>query len=93
MPYIAKSSERGRPCYSANEQTFPKSSFEELLFLGGLDVYRSYSGYESHAPFKDFFPFRKLRFGGRQSNVSMTITASRASRTIILVSILGVSTY
>ena len=32
----------------------------------------SYSGYQSHAPSNDFFPFRKLRFGGRQSNVSMT---------------------
>ena len=32
-----------------------------------------YSGYQSHAPSNDFFLFRKLRFGGRQSNVSMTI--------------------
>ena len=32
-----------------------------------------YSGYQSHAPFSDFFPFQKLSFGGRQSNVSMTI--------------------
>ena len=32
-----------------------------------------YSGYQSHAPFNDFFPFQKLSFGGRQSNVSMTI--------------------
>ena len=30
-----------------------------------------------------FSPFRKLRFGGRQSNVSMTITASGVSRTTI----------
>ena len=28
-----------------------------------------------------FFPFRKLRFGGRQSNVSMTITSSGVSGT------------
>ena len=34
---------------------------------------RAYSGYQSHAPFNDFFPFQKLSFGGRQSNVSMTI--------------------
>ena len=33
-----------------------------------------YSGYQSHAPSNDFFPFLKVRFGGRQSNVSMTIT-------------------
>ena len=39
----------------------------------------SYSDYQSHAPSNDFFPFRKLRFGGRQSNVSMTITASGVS--------------
>ena len=39
---------------------------------------RHYSGYHSHAPFNDFFPFRKLRFGGRQSNASMTITASNS---------------
>ena len=31
------------------------------------------SGYQSHAPFNNFFPFQKLSFGGRQSNVSMTI--------------------
>ena len=37
------------------------------------------------------FPSRRLRFGGRQSNVSMTITASGVSRTIISESILGVS--
>ena len=41
-----------------------------------------------HATFKDFFPFRKLHFGGRQSNVSMTIMASRVSRTTISLSIL-----
>ena len=46
----------------------------------GRDMYqpRHYSGYQSHAPFNDFFPFRKLRFGGRQSNASMTITASNS---------------
>ena len=32
-----------------------------------------YSGYQSHAPFNDFLPLQKLSFGGRQSNVSMTI--------------------
>ena len=32
-----------------------------------------YSGYQSHEPFNDLFPFQKLSFGGRQSNVSMTI--------------------
>ena len=37
--------------------------------------------YQSHASSNDFFPFRKLRFGGCQSNVSMTITASGVSRT------------
>ena len=41
----------------------------------------AYIGYQSHAHSNDFFPFRKLRFGGRQSNVSMTITASGVSRT------------
>ena len=51
----------------------------------------TYSGYQSHVPSHDFFPFRKLHFGGRQSNVSMAITASRVSRTIISVSILWVS--
>ena len=34
-----------------------------------------YSGYHSRAPLNDFFPFEKLSFGGRQSNVSMTIVA------------------
>ena len=33
-----------------------------------------YSGYQSHAPSNSFFLFRKLSFGGRQSNVTMTIT-------------------
>ena len=32
-----------------------------------------YSGYQSHALLNDFFTFEKLSFGGRQSNVSMTI--------------------
>ena len=35
----------------------------------------AYSGYQSHAPSNDFL----LRFGGRQSNVSMTIKASGVS--------------
>ena len=38
-----------------------------------------------------FFLFQKLRFGGRQSNVSMTITASGVSGTTILMLILRVS--
>ena len=42
------------------------------------------SGYQSHAPSNDFFLVRKLRSGGRQSNVSMTITASGVSRTSVL---------
>ena len=50
----------------------------------------AYSGYESHAPSNDFFPFRKLCFGGCQSNLSMAITASGVSRTVISVSVLGV---
>ena len=33
------------------------------IFFGAL-VY--YSGYQSHAPLNDFFPFEKLIFGGRQ---------------------------
>ena len=37
-----------------------------------------------------FFPFQKLRFGGRQSNVSMTITASGVTGTDISMSILRV---
>ena len=37
-----------------------------------------------------FFPFQKLRFGGRQSNVSMTITASGVTGTDISTSILRV---
>ena len=49
-----------------------------------------YSGSQSHAPSNDFFPFRKLRFGGRQSNVSMTITACGVSRTTISMSIVRV---
>ena len=32
-------------------------------------IHSSYSGYQSLRPFNDFSPF----FGGRQSNVSMTI--------------------
>ena len=32
----------------------------------------AYSGYQSHAPFNIFFPFQKLSFGERQSNVIMT---------------------
>ena len=34
-----------------------------------------------------FFPFQKLRFGGRQSNVSMTITSGVVTGTTILMSI------
>ena len=41
-----------------------------------------YSGYHSHTPSNDFFPLRKLNFGGCQSNASMTITASGVSRTL-----------
>ena len=37
-----------------------------------------------------FFPIRKLRFGGRQSNVSMTIMACGVSRTTISMSIVRV---
>ena len=37
-----------------------------------------------------FFPFQKLRFGGRQSNVSMTITASEVTGTDISMSIIRV---
>ena len=48
----------------------------------------AYSGYQSHAPSNDFFLFQKLRFGGRQSNVSMTIMASAVSGTTISMSIL-----
>ena len=54
-------------------------------------IFGTYSGYQSHAPSNDFFLFRKLCFDGRQSNVSMTITVNGVSRTIISVSILGVS--
>ena len=50
-----------------------------------------YSSYQSHAPPTIFFPFQKLRFGGRQSNVSMTITASAVTGTTISMSILRVS--
>ena len=35
--------------------------------------FQNYSGYQSHTPFNNFFSFQKLSFGGRQSNVSMTI--------------------
>ena len=38
-----------------------------------FEVCIPYSGYQSHAPFEDFFPLQKLSFGGRQSNVSMTM--------------------
>ena len=67
----------------------------ELLFhlYLTLTIYirDSYSGYQSQAPSNNFFPFRKLCFGGRQSNVSMTIMASGVSRTTISMSILRVS--
>ena len=55
-----------KPCPSLHPYTLTNESY-------------TYSGYQSHAPSNDFFPFRKLHFGGRQSNVSMTITASRVS--------------
>ena len=42
-----------------------------------------YSGYQSHVHSNDFCLFQKLRFGGRQSNVSMEITASRVTETTI----------
>ena len=38
-----------------------------------------------------FFPFRKLRFGGRQSNISMTKTASGVSGTTVSMSVLSIS--
>ena len=50
-----------------------------------------YSGYQSHASSNDFFLSQKLRFGGRQSNVSMTVTASGVSGTTLSMSILRVS--
>ena len=49
-----------------------------------------YSGYQSHVPSNDFFTFQKVRFGGRQSNVSMTITESAVTGTTISMSILRV---
>ena len=42
-----------------------------------------YSGYQSHVHSNDFCLFQKLRFGGRQSNVSMTITANGVSGTTL----------
>ena len=36
-------------------------------------MFLNYSDYQSHASYNDFFSFQKLSFGGRQSNVSMTI--------------------
>ena len=52
----------------------------------------SLTGVISHTrPPTIFFPFQKLRFGGRQSNVSMTITASAVTGTTISMSILRVS--
>ena len=45
------------------------------------------SSFQSHALSNNFFPC----FGGRQSNVSMTITASRVSRTTLSMSIFRVS--
>ena len=38
-----------------------------------------YSGYQSHAPSNDFFPFRKLCFGGRQSNARLLPNRSPAA--------------
>ena len=43
-----------------------------------LKIGKTYSGYQSHAPLNDFFPFQKLSFG--QSNVSMTIVVFISSQ-------------
>ena len=53
-----------------------------IIILHDIFLYSGY-GYQSHAPSNDFFPFQKLRFDGRQSNVSMTMTASGVSGTTI----------
>ena len=45
-----------------------------------LKIGKTYSGYQSHAPLNDFFPFQKLSFGGRQSNVSMKIVVFISSQ-------------
>ena len=61
------------------ELTFEHFKFDQTTAIlvvtevGGRGFSETYSGYQSHAPFDDFFPFQKLSFGGRQSNVSMTM--------------------
>ena len=45
--------------------------FDLLLFY--FSSLADYSGCQPHTPCNDLFPFQKLSFGGRQSNVSMTI--------------------
>ena len=66
-----------RQLYSSNILMFYSpskiSDFLELTFHEIFFPCFFYSGYQSHAPLNDFFLFQKLSFGGRQSNVSMTI--------------------
>ena len=63
-----------------------------ITFAGDFFYLRNITAVITHTrPPTIFFPFQKLRFGERQSNVSMTITASGVSRTTISMSILRVS--
>ena len=57
------------------EMTLSKNNTLLVVIENGLKSRRiyCYSSYQSHAPFNDFFGIQKLSFGGRQSNVSMTI--------------------
>ena len=75
-------------CIHTSAAAFSLQKNELLLLFLSLAI-PFYSGYQSHAPSNDFF--QKVRFGGRQSHLSMTIMASAVTRTTISMSILRVS--
>ena len=61
----------------------------KFRFASPLDVFTAVISHTR--PPTIFSQFQKLRFGGRQSNVSMTITASGVTGTTISMSIFRVS--
>ena len=65
--------------------SFPTCNLQKCwLKVKAIKFFISVTTVISHtSPPTIFFSFWKLRFGGRQSNVSITIIPSRASRTII----------
>ena len=75
---------------SNQKTTFPETGLQHSTTLFRLRL--CITAVISHTrPSTIFFPFQKVRFGGRQSNVSMTITASAVTGTTISMSVLRVS--